>query len=80
MNDTKPTITRTQLRFMRDLAMSFAKSKSANATWKKHLIDLSNQCDTLDAVMCRANTEAIELDGKKINRIVNTSKEEAESN
>lgn len=67
--DIKPTISRMQLRTMRDLAIEFAKSKSANQNWKKHLVDLSNQCDILDAVMARANITAMELDGKKIIRI-----------
>lgn len=79
---TKPTITRDQLRFMRDLTMEFAKCKSANQNWKKHLVDLSNQCDILDAVMSRANIKAMEIDGKKINRVIETSKNinEAEQN
>lgn len=76
----KPTITRDQLRFMRDLTMGFAKRKSANQNWKKHLVDLSNDCDTLDAVMARAGIDAMELDGSKINRVVNTTKSEAEKN
>ena len=62
-------ITRDQLRALRDLTMEFSKGKNANQNWKKHLIDLSNQCDILDAVMCRAGIKAMELDGKKINRI-----------
>lgn len=78
--ETKPTITRDQLRFMRDLTMEFAKRKSANQNWKKHLVDLSDKCDTLDAVMARAGIEAMELDGSKINRVVSTSIEEAEKN
>jgi len=62
-------ITRNQLRNLRDVAAEFSHSKNANLNWKKHLIDLSNQCDILDAVMCRAGIDAMELDGKKINRI-----------
>lgn len=62
-------ITREQLRALRDLAAEFSKSKNANLNWKKHLIDLSNQCDILDAVMCRAGISAMELEGKKINRV-----------
>lgn len=36
--DIKPTISRMQLRTMRDLAIEFAKSKSANQNWKKHRV------------------------------------------
>lgn len=68
----KPVISRDQLRFMRDLTMQFAKSKSANSNWKKHLIDLSNQCDILDAVMSRANLKEMILEGKKIQRVIET--------
>lgn len=62
-------ISRDQLRTMRDVANEFAKSSSAKVNWKKHLIELSDACDTLDAVMSRANISAMELEGKKIKRV-----------
>ena len=67
--DNKLIITREQLRSLRDTSMEFSKSKNANQNWKKHLIDLSNQCDILDAVMARAGISAMELEGKKIKKV-----------
>lgn len=65
----KQVISREYLRNMRDLANEFSKSTSAKVNWKKHLINLSDACDTLDAVMARAEISSMELDGKKIRRI-----------
>ena len=63
-------ISREQLRAMRDLVNEFAKSSSAKVNWKKHLIRLSDACDTLDAVMARANIKEMELEGRKIKRVM----------
>lgn len=80
--EKKPIISRDDLRYLRDLALSFAQSKSANHNWKKHLVELSHKCDTLDAVMARAGINAMELDNRKIKRIMDTAenKKEAEKN
>lgn len=68
-SNIKQVISRDHLRTIRDLANEFAKSSSAKVNWKKHLIELSDACDTLDAVMARAQISAMELDGKKIKRV-----------
>lgn len=71
--ETKPVITREQLRQMRTLANCFLKTPSKGFNWKKQLEKLSDSCDTLDAVMARAGVNAIEVDGKKIKTVIETA-------
>lgn len=66
------TLTREQLRDLREVVNSFVKAKGAGLNWKNQLLKLSDACDTLDAVMSRANLTGIELEGKKIKSILET--------
>lgn len=71
--NTKPVISREQLRMMRGVVNGFLKAQNGGFNWKKHLEKLSDSCDTLDAVMARAGVNAIEVDGKKIKTVIETA-------